>query len=135
MDVGLFKKIDGNEVRLETEKSWSAPLGPIAVNQEPLSALPRGNAAKSVFRVTSDNTGDLALKDRFVALGSFRSADRAGRLVARFSHLKPQVMLVNLAGQTWNRVSVGPLNKRDALTLRERYDRIDGQTTWSFMKK
>lgn len=80
---------------------------------------------------------DVGLKDegvRFLALGSFRSVDRASQLAKRFASLSPRIMTVEVDGRTWRRVAVGPMSETAVRKLQLSHARIDGRDTWSFIK-
>ncbi|MDG2285823.1 MAG: SPOR domain-containing protein [Alphaproteobacteria bacterium] len=108
-------------------QTWERPGSPVAVETAELPPLPESRpSAASVI------DGDAGR--RFLSLGSFRTADRAERLVDRFAALKPSIMTVNVGGLTWQRVTVGPMSKAAANRLRRAHARIDGRDTWTFTK-
>jgi cell division septation protein DedD len=115
-------------VEYEAEvSSWARPEGAIAVESVELPPLPRVRpSASSVIQ------GNVGL--RFLSLGSFRSKARANNLVKRFAFLNPTVMTIDVEGEIWRRVAVGPMRKRDVEELRRSYSRIDGRNTWSFVR-
>jgi hypothetical protein len=106
---------------------WERPVTPIAVESIELAAPPTPRPS-----IASVVTEDVDL--RFLSLGSFRSADRANRLMRRFAFLAPSVMKVKIKGQTWRRVTVGPMNRADIERLRQAHANVDGRKTWTFVQ-
>jgi SPOR domain len=61
-----------------------------------------------------------AAKNRYVMVGSYLSADNATRAQARYAGLNSAVVPVDVRGQRFNRVMVGPLSVREAAALKAR---------------
>ena len=59
-------------------------------------------------------------KDRYVAVGSYVSADNAARVKARYAELNAAIVPVDVQGKHFNRVVVGPLSVRAAAALKTR---------------
>jgi hypothetical protein len=127
MDLSEFSAASaGATVEVGTQ-SWERPGSPVAVETAELPPLLESRpSAASVI-------GDIAGR-RFLSLGSFRTTDRAERLMDRFAALKPSIMTVDVGGLTWQRVTVGPMSKAAANRLRRTHARIDGRDTWTFTK-
>jgi hypothetical protein len=62
----------------------------------------------------------LATKDRYVTVGSYLSPDNAVLAKARYAGLNPAIVPVDVRGKRFNRVVVGPLAAREAVTLKAR---------------
>jgi hypothetical protein len=117
--------------------SWSQTISAVAVEYAVLPPLPKERpsvAARGDRHRAAASVPSVQGVGRFLALGSFRAAARANRLLERFAHLQPKILTVDIAGKEWNRVSVGPLSASKIQRLHQRYARIDGKDTWAFVR-
>ena len=59
-------------------------------------------------------------KDRYVAVGSFLSADNAALAKARYAGMKVAVVTVDVSGRQFHRVVIGPLSPTQVAALKAR---------------
>lgn len=127
MDIGAFEPTVADKTREISVGKWERPEFPIEVESAELPPLPR-------LRPSSESVVGQDADVRFLSLGSFRSTDRANALKRRYAFLSPTIMTIEVGGETWRRVAVGPLTKPGVELLRRSHSRIDGRETWSFAK-
>lgn len=70
-----------------------------------------------------------------LVLGSVSQWDRAARLSSRFNAHHASIVSVEVKGQTWHRVVVGPAPLVDLKKLKSTLGEVDGKRPWIFMAK
>lgn len=71
-----------------------------------------------------------AAEKRYIVIGSVRDSDRAEALAARFADRKAQIRPIDVDGQTWHRVLVGPYGLQEARLTRADLGEVDGHQPW-----
>jgi len=127
MDVRDFDALSTDFQREPLEATWQRPVTPIAVEASALPPLPEARPSETTVVARG-------AEREFLSLGSFRSTERANKLVRRFAHLNPTVMTVEVKGVTWQRVAVGPMAKPVVERLRRSHPKVDGRVTWTFSR-
>ena len=127
MDIDGLRSTSSESAYEFRAGNWQRPGAPIAVESVELPPLP-------VIRPSTASVVGRDAELRFLSLGSFRSIERANRLVQRFAFLSPSVMTIDVAGKTWRRVAVGPMTKSAVARMRLSHARIDGRDTWTFIR-
>lgn len=68
--------------------------------------------------------------DRWVILGSFRDAERAQLMAARYAGREPSILAASVRGGQWHRVALGPMSAESARAVRDGLGEVDGRRPW-----
>ena len=102
--------------------SWTPPAGYKRRNASVEPSAP----VEPTARVDTGIVGE----GRYVVIGSLRDTSRAEALAERFGDRQPEIRRIEVSGQVWNRVVVGPLESKEALALRTELGMVDGVRPW-----
>ncbi|MDF1791158.1 MAG: SPOR domain-containing protein [Thalassobaculaceae bacterium] len=105
----------------------SAPIDP----WNPPAQMARVQVAK--LSVPSDIPApvpSLVSGERYVVIGSLRDAARAKELAGRFAVRSPEIRRIEIGGQIWNRVVVGPYAPEQARGVKAELGVVDGKEPW-----
>lgn len=107
------------------DTSWAA-LAPVR------AAGPSAAAARMPApAVAAETPGQRASGgDRWVVLGSFRDAERAQVMAARFAGREPSIIAASVRGGQWHRVALGPMSAESARAVRDGLGEVDGRRPW-----
>lgn len=104
-DCALLRELQGGPIcAAETKRGKNVPV------VDGLAASPPSDIAAPAP----------AVKDRYVVIGSFLSAENAGRAAASYAGLGTAIEPVAVKGRQFHRVVVGPLSAEDAAALEAR---------------
>ena len=105
--------------------SVSAPIEPWT----PPANYVRGHRSERAMPVAA-TTQAPAGEQRYVVIGSVRDTGRAVSLAERFADRNAEIRPVDVDGQIWHRVLVGPYGLRDAQKAKADLGIVDGHQPW-----
>jgi len=115
----------------KTPEKSSAPVEPETVTPKTVVSTEANTTRRAETGASEKGVGDRA-SDRYVIVGSFRSADRAERLAESLSEdgTLVAVLAAKVKGERWNRVAFGPFTPDQAKAKKSELGTVSGKTPW-----